>query len=438
MHILAIDIGTSSVKAAVLDTETATPVGTIARGKYELRSPTPEASEVDPEVLWQCVMDTARQAVWNTRESDAQIEGVGLSGLTPALVLLDKDDKPIMPIWSHLDRRSRPAARMVWRSVGAPFLRTIGNRPLPGGISAVCVKQMLDTEYHLLHKIRSYLHVNGWVGFRLTGKKVFDPANASFTGLYETLGSRTWSQEWCDFFELDIGWLPEIVSGETTIGSLRSDAAGELGVPPGIPVKIGSADTSMAMLAVGMNANDVMHVVGTTQVLSVFVDNPTPTAYRLTRHFGFGDRMVQVTHNPLGGVSLDWIYSLCFRDQDKNTFFEQTIPKALDIPTKVVLDPPFLGGDRLQIEAHRASFRDMTINTDRMQVLSALLHEMVRRHREALKALGMKKVTGKTFLTGGGSEVIRRIIPEYQTQEIHDFEEGSLMGVAKLFRLPTS
>ena len=42
-----------------------------------------------------------------------------------------------------MDRRSRMAARQVWGAVGPEFLATVGNRPLPGGISAVSFKQLL-------------------------------------------------------------------------------------------------------------------------------------------------------------------------------------------------------------------------------------------------------------------------------------------------------
>src|SRR5882672_1387487 len=142
MHILALDVGTSSVKAAVLDVATARPVGTVAHAPYELETPTPDAAEVPPERLWTAVAAAAREATWQAPD----IEGGGLSCLTPALVLVGKDQKPLGPIWTHLDRRARGGARQIWQAVGPEFLSTVGNRPLPGGISAVCYRQQLETE----------------------------------------------------------------------------------------------------------------------------------------------------------------------------------------------------------------------------------------------------------------------------------------------------
>src|SRR5687768_10625974 len=114
MNILALDVGTSSVKAAVLDVETARPVGPIGRAEYALDFSTPEAAEVQPERLWQSIASAARQATRGVPD----VQGLGLAVLTPSLILLDKADKPLGPIWTHLDRRSRMVARHVWATVG--------------------------------------------------------------------------------------------------------------------------------------------------------------------------------------------------------------------------------------------------------------------------------------------------------------------------------
>jgi xylulokinase len=429
MHILALDVGTSSVKAAVLDVASAAPVGKVARVSYALDHPVPGAAEVPAERLWQAVAAAARE-VGRAAEG---LEGVGLSCLIPALVLLDKADHPQGPIWTHLDRRSRPAARHTWAAVGPEFLATTGNRPLPGGISAVSWRQRLDDDPYLCRRVRWYLHANSWLGLHMTGQRAFDRANACFSGLYGTLTGQGWSERWCRYFEIEPDWLPPVVCGSMTLGTLRSAAAADLGVPGGLPVKLGTADTSSAMLAAGMRPGDLLHVVGTTQVLAAFTDKPRPSPQRLTRQLGVGDAFIQVTHNPVGGAALDWLHHLCFRDQSARSFYEQTIPMALRRQTNVTLDPPYLGGDRLEIEAHRAAFRDLTVTTDRLDLAAALLEAMQRRHREALAALGVGERFERVFLSGGAAEVVHRLLPGYTGATVHLVEEASLRGVARLF-----
>jgi sugar (pentulose or hexulose) kinase len=153
----------------------------------------------------------------------------------------------------------------------------------------------------------------------------------------------------------------------------------------------------------------------------------------LTRQLGVGEAFIHVAHNPVGGAALDWVHGLCFRDQSKETFYRNTIPQALDRATTVSLDPPFLGGDRLEIEVARAGLRDMTLATDRLDVLASVLRAMREHHYKALAALGAGQSFRRIFLTGGGSEVVRRLIPEYAGADIKMLEEGSLRGVARLF-----
>lgn len=430
MRVLALDVGTSSVKAAVLDVATAMPLGPVARASYTLDYPTPDAAEVPAERLWSALTAAAREAM----ASGQRIEAIGLSCLMPALVLLDGADRPLAPIWTHFDRRSRPAARQVWAEVGEEFLATVGNRPLPGGISVLCYRQQANDQPTLRRQVKSFLHANGWLGLCLTGEKAFDRGNACFTGLYGTMTDQAWSSRWCSYFQVDPSWLPPVVCGSTTLGELRSAAAVELGVTTaGLPVKLGTADTSSAMLAAGVQPGDLLHVVGTTQVLAALTDRPHPSPQRLTRQLGVGEAFIQATHNPLGGAALGWIRELCFRDQTEQEFYEQTILSARQRSTQVTLDPPYLGGDRLEIEAHRAAFRELTLGTERMDLLAALLTAMRQRHQEAVTALGMGDRFRRVYLTGGGAEIVRQLIPGYCDATVHRFEEGSLRGVARLF-----
>src|SRR5207244_1166479 len=128
---------------------------------------------------------------------------------------------------------------------------------------------------------------------------------------------------------------------------------------------------------------DLLHVVGTTQVLAALADPPRPDPCRLTRLLGVGRAFVHVTHNPVGGAALDWLRELCFRDQGEDEFYDHTVPAARQHKTRVTLDPPYLGGDRLEVEARRAAFRDLTVTTERIDLLAALLEAMARKHRDA-------------------------------------------------------
>lgn len=444
MQILAIDVGTSSVKAAVLDADTATLKGGAVSVGYLLDRPDPETATVPADRVWQAIEQAVRQAVAGC---PSPVEGIGLSCMTPALLLLDAEGEPLTPIWTHFDRRSRPLARRLKADPNRfnNFLQHACNPPLPGGLSAFSAVKQLELAPQLRPQTRWLAHVNSWIVHRLTGNLAIDSAGACFTGLYTARAGR-WSPEWCEELGIPLGWLPPVVSGDATVGTLRESWARAWGLPPGIPVKIGTADTSSAMLAAAMGPADLLHSVGTTQVLAAFADPPVPHERRLCRPLGVGSAFIHVTHNPVGGDALYWLFDLCYaggRRPDsaeylvaRREFFEEVVKKAaLTHATAVRLDPPFLGGDRLEIEERAAAFTGLRLNVRPIDLVAAVLNAMREGHALAYRNLGLDRPWRRLILTGGGADLVRLLnLPEYRNVPVEFLDDGSLRGVARLFR----
>ena len=430
MNILALDVGMSAVQAAVLDSQTGKAIGVgLARVEFAVHSPGPEAAEIPWEGWWQALAQAARAA---TRHA-SEVEAIGMAAWAPGLVLVNHKDQPILPIRLPNDHRSRPAARQVEAVVGAELLADTGHRPIPGGMSVIGLRQLLLQDPYLAHEIRSFLHINGWLGLHLTGERAFDAGNASCTGLFGTLTDQAWSPRWLEYFEIESAWLPEVRSAKDTVGTVRSEVAAELGVPPGISVKVGFADIASIMLALDMKPGDLLHVEGNTQLLAMMVDAPRPGPRRFTRQLGVGDKFIYLTHNPMSGVALDWIKDLCFRDQSQEEFFTRTIAEARERKTRIHLDPPCLAGAPMEIEARRGALRDLELTGDRLDVLAGLLSTLTFRHQEALAALDQTGPVRRVFLTGAGARRITPLLPAYQNAEVQEFENGSLFGIAQLF-----
>lgn len=429
MHILAIEVGVPTVAAANVEVATAKLAGDVARVGYDLDRPAPEAVEICVERLWSAITAAARSAA---RKADL-IEGIALCCGTTGLVLLDGADRPLGPVWLEADRRARPAARQVWAAAGEEFLSTTGGRPVPGSVSAVTWRQRLNDDPYLNRRVRRYLHVNGWLGLRLTGTAAFDPFNASASGLFSTFHNPRWSSQWCEFFRVEPEWLPPVLSGGETLGPLRAAVATELGVPAGIPVKLGTAAVTSTLLGAGARVGNMLHVAGTVDLLAALVPLPRPAPRRFTHRLGVGDGFVYLTHNPIGSAALDWLRTLCFPDQAADEFAGQSVPAALRRATRVTLDPPFLGGDPLEIEAHRAAFRDLTVGTDRLDLLAAVLGAMRRQHDEALKNLDLERPPSRVYLAGGDAGTLRQLYPAYAEAEIQLVPDAALRGMGGMF-----
>ena len=151
------------------------------------------------------------------------------------------------------------------------------------------------------------------------------------------------------------------------------------------------------------------------------------------RRLGVGKDFVHVTHNPVGGAALESIRQLCFAEVNKNRLVG--CGRAGDARPRLrsVWIPPFLGGDRLQIEAHLAAFRELGLWSKREDLLTALIAAMRRGHEEACAALGGDRAFRRVFLTGGGATTVRQLLPSYDQADVRLVEHGSLRGVARLF-----
>ena len=429
MTVLALDVGYGTIRSSVLDVTAARPVGSTEQVEYVIDQPKPEASEVPADRLWSAVTSAAR-AVALPEEG---IEGVGLSVLTPALVVLDEKDQPAAPIRLPQDRRARRAARQVQADVGGKFLAEAGNRPLPGGISAVAFRQMVVDDPYLIREVHRYLHLNSWLALRMTGQTAFDPANASLSGLFSTMMTGQWSPRWCEYFEVDPAWLPPVTDGRATVGTIRSAVAAELGVPAGIPLKLGTCQLYNAMIAAGTGLGDLYHYVGESQLLAAITDRPVADERRLVFRCGFGDGYVQAACNPISGTAIHWLHALCFREQSEQEFHERTIPQALERETRVTLDPPNLADECLELEARRAAFRDLTLETDRLDLLAALLGELRRQFERALAALHPSEPWRRVLLTGIDAALVRQLIPGYAAPNVQILDRDGLGGIARLF-----
>jgi xylulokinase len=428
--VLGIDIGTSTIKAALVDLANDCAIVSTGSSLLPLKHPEQDAAEIQADRLIEAIAQAVSGA---TRGRADGIEGIGLSCLTPALCLLDAVDKPLGAFRIHLDRRSRDDARSVQTDVGAEFLATVGTKPLPGGISALTWLSRKRHDADLAMRVGRYLHLNSWVALFLTGQTAFDPGNASFTGLWNTLTDQRWSERWCEYFGVLDRWLPPVVPGDTVVGGLRPSVAAQWGLPRYIPVMLGTADTSCGMIAAGTRMGDLYHSVGTTQVLASLTDRPNPGADRLTRHFGLGKLFVQVAHNPVGGAALTWLRQLCFSEMTEDNFFASVLPRALNHKTSVRLDPPFLGGDRLKIEVYRAGLTGLSLTTDRLDLVSAVLLAMRQGHDDAKNSLGLPEPFRRVVLSGGGAEFIRQLLPDYVNASVEVVHDGAVRGAARLF-----
>lgn len=248
MTLLAIDLGTSSVKVVLADTN-----GRLlaqASAEYPLHHPQPNHTEQNPAEWWTAVCRAVRITLAQAAPYPP-IAAIGLSGQMHGTVLLDKAGKLLAPAIIWPDQRSQAQVAEITAAVGAARLIGISGSPVATGFQAATLLWLRQNRPDLWGNIGTVLLPKDYLGWRLTGQHHTDPSDASATLLFDT-AHRRWSPELLAVVGIRLEQLPTVREGTAVSAPLTPTAAAELGLPPGIPVVVGGADTACGLLGAGV------------------------------------------------------------------------------------------------------------------------------------------------------------------------------------------
>lgn len=476
MHLLGIDVGSSSVKCALL--RGGRVAGPVVHAKFSTRTLGVRV-EVQPAEILRAV----QAAVADVGSAARRAQAIALSVFSPGWVAIDARGKALTPIVTHQDRRSVAAALELERRVGeSRYLQLAGTRPFPGGISSTTWAWYLKHEPGRLRNADLVGHLNTFLHRALTGARVVDPANASFMGVYSTFDQSDWNDELCQAVGAKRSQLPEVREANVIGGRLTRQAAGQLGLPEGMPMMVGVVDGSAAMLAAGATPGQLLNVCGSTDVLALCTDRYQPNPRLLTRSLGIDDatletsnaahtsvehssrstgRRLSKTQSPrklwlsvstlaAAGAALAWAREQLFADYDWPGFEKLVIRTSRDserqprnsrergsapAPIAHVQFEPYLAGDRMSIEQQQAAFTGLTLATTREQMLWAMVEALSRASAARLELLQKNavRIHKEVVITGGAGKlatIFRRDWPgrwSFRRQK-----EATLGGLARL------
>jgi xylulokinase len=429
MTILGLDIGSSSVKAAILRGTRV--VGTIARESFKTQYDGTRA-EVDPPQILAAIGRAIRTLGGRARRVDA----IALSVMSPAWVAMDRHGKPLTPFVTHQDRRSVDVAMELEKRVGKQrHLKLVGNRPVPGGISSTTWLWFNRNHAALMRRADLVGHLNTFLLMRLTHARLVDPSNASFMGLLK-LDQSGWNEELCDLVGASEHQLPQIVSADAVGGLVTHAGAPMFGLTHGTPVLVGMIDTGSAMMLAGAKRGQLLNVSGSTDVLALCVDKPRPHARLITRALGVEQKWLSVSTLAAAGSSFRWMREQFFRDLSDGAF-GKLMRKLGNKPLKSSVQfDPYLAGDRMSIEQRHAELRGLTLASSREEILSAVIESIVRASAARVELL--KQVNGamnwRVIVSGGVAEATGDLLHrDWRGRWTFKFEdEASLRGLGTL------
>jgi xylulokinase len=429
MPLLGLDVGSSSVKAAILrDRDIAPP---IVRAEYPTRFDGVRA-EVDADALLAAVAEAIRQIGAAARAVDA----IALSVMSPAWVAMDADGNAITPIITHQDRRSIEIARRIESTVGKDrHLAIAGNRPIPGGISSTTAAWFIENAADVMRRADLVGHVNTLLLRQLTGARAIDPSNASFTGLYRTVDQGGWDAELCAVAGVSQALLPQILEADKVASRVTTTAAAAFGLTQGTPVLTGMVDTSAAMISTGAAIGQLFNMCGSTDVLGLCTDRPVPHERLLTRAIGIGRKWMSVSTIAAAGSALTWVREQFYRELPVDAFFGVAGELSRQRKANTVVFEPYLAGDRMSIEQKRGAFFGLTLATTRDDLLNAVVESLAQASaaRIPLLAAGGTPMLRDVVTSGGGAAIADILHRDWPGEwRFHETNEAGLRGLATI------
>jgi xylulokinase len=396
---LGIDLGTSSVKALLLDEgqrilADATRPLTVAR-------PHPGWSEQDPESWWQALLGVTGELRAARPRDWAAVRGIGLSGQMHGAVALDAAGAVLRPCILWNDTRAAAECRAMEAAV--PELHAIaGNLAMPG-FTAPKLLWLQRHETEAFSRTRHVLLPKAWLGYRLTGEMVEEMSDASGT-LWLDVARRDWSEALLAATGLSRAAMPRLVEGSAPAGRMRPALAAEWGFDQP-PVLAGGAGDNAAG-AVGLGAirpGDAFISLGTSGVVFATTDRCRPWPQGAVHSFchALPRTWHQMAVTLSAAASLAWWAGVA-RESEAALLAELT---AVQAPGPVFF-LPYLSGERTPHNdgAVRGAFAGLAQESDRAAMTQAVLEGVAFSLRDGLDALAASgTVLREATVIGGGS-----------------------------------
>jgi xylulokinase len=397
--LVGLDVGTSGARAVAVDGE-----GNVvaeASAEYPLHSPRPGWTEQDPEDWWRGAKEALGKV---TAGVDDEVVGLGITGQMHGSVFLDSSDEVIRPALLWNDQRTSRQCEQITERVGEERLISIAGNPALTGFQAPKILWLRDEEPENFSRVASVLLPKDYVRLRLTGEHATDASDAAGTLLLD-VRRRDWSEEILDALEIPGVWMPEVYEGPQESGRLRKDVAGDLGLPPGVPIAAGGGDNAAAAVGTGIVREGLLSSsVGTSGVLFAHTDgfSPDPSG----RLHAFCHAVPGAYH--LMGVTLSAGGSLAWWRETTGRGYDDLVAAASEVPpgSEGLLFLPYLTGERtphLDPNA-RGAFFGLTSRHTLAHMTRAVMEGVVfslRDSMEIMRELGVP--VEEVRATGGGA-----------------------------------
>ena len=404
-HMLALDIGTQSTRAALVSTSGQ--ILRIEQIRHEVDSPHPGWAQQRPDAWWSEACRAIRQVLQSTGVPPRSIAAVSACGQMHGPVGVDEQGATTTP-WVQLwcDKRCEEQCEQLRRTHDEQQLASRAANPVnPAwiGLKVAWYKQHQPEAYE---RSRWFLVPKDFINFRLTGVAATDPSEASGSFLWD-YQQDGYCPQLAEAVGVDLGRFAPAHASHAVMGEVIEAAAHATGIPAGTPVVAGGGDFPVSMLGFGIvGQRTAADVTGSSTLFATHADQPlVHPAVQNLRHVV--DGWIPFTILDSGGLSMKWCQDWMASALGGDVPFEKLVEMAAKSPPGsegLVFYPYLLGERRRENVAARGGFFGITLNHTAPHFVRAVMEGValaLARDVALFESLGVE--VDQLLCVGGGA-----------------------------------
>lgn len=421
-HVLAIDVGTSGLKAALVADSGA--VAARATRPIATQVIPPDGAEQDAEAVWRSLAEAVRELISTSGVRAGDVAAVTCASQYFSVVPVAADGRPAGPMLLWLDSRSGQQSTAIYSKHPAAFPRWLevhGIPPLPTGADSLSKMLWIQNERREVYeKTRCFLEPADYVLARMSGRFTANVCTAFSMLLTNNneLPALRWDEELVGMSGIDAAKLPELVPPNSVIGEIRPDVAAEMGLAAGTNVISGVNDTQAAAVATATfrPAGGALNAGTTGQVLAHAAGKKGDLAKSLvTMPSPVPGRHMVMAENGIAGRALDhFLRGVVFTDDalagharpDPFAGVDALVSSAPAGCGGLLFLPSLTGTVSPDSDPNaRGAFINIGLETDRARMVRSIMEGVALSLRGLLEAV--EEFTGETYrelrFSGGGA-----------------------------------
>ncbi|MGC6429958.1 MAG: xylulokinase [Jejuia sp.] len=401
MYYIGYDLGSSSIKVAIVDANTGESIITLnePQSEMEIIALQHDWAEQDPNVWWEYICAGTKRAIKESGIDASKISAIGISYQMHGLVIVDETGSALRNSIIWCDSRAVGIGETAHKGLGENFC---ANHLLnsPGNFTASKLKWVKDNEPEIYNQVYKYMLPGDYIAYKLTGD-ITTTKNGLSEGILWDYKNDTLAESLLFFYGIDKDLTPAIVDNFTNQGFTTETAFEATGIPAGVPVTYRAGDQPNNALSLNIfNHGEVAATGGTSGVVYAVTNKLKSKEASRINHF------IHVNYTPdnttVGkllcinscGILYRWL-----KDNIGIDSYEAMNNKAADVPigSDGVVIIPFGNGAERMLNSKNIGAHFLNFNLN--------LHNNSHLYRAALEGIAFAFVYGMEILKDDNAEI---------------------------------